>query len=98
MRDSFNAFVHRHEIAWELGDIGPITPEGRLVASALMLVGIGLFGSITAIVTNTLLAASRGSAPTSALAELERLARLHASKAISDEEFEATKGRLLARV
>ena len=62
------------------------------------VLGIGLFGAITAIVTNTLLAASSVSNTTASLSDLERLAGLHASKAISDEEFEATKGRLLARV
>lgn len=80
------------------GDISPVTPEGRLVASALMLIGIGLFGAITAIVTNTLLAASGGNASRSALTDLERLAGLRALDAISNEEFEATKIRLLARV
>ena len=80
------------------GDISPVTPEGRLVASALMLIGIGLFGVVTAIVTNTLLAATPGSGSNSALADLERLAGLRASQAISAEEFEAVKRSLLARV
>jgi voltage-gated potassium channel len=80
------------------GDIIPVTAEGRLVASALMLLGIGLFGAITAIVTNTLLASSGANASTSAITDLERLAGLRASEAISHEEFEATKSRLLARV
>jgi voltage-gated potassium channel len=80
------------------GDISPVTQEGRLVASALMLVGIGLFGAITAIVTNTLLAASGGNVSTAPLVDLERLAGLRSSEAISDEEFEATKIKLLARV
>jgi voltage-gated potassium channel len=80
------------------GDISPVTQEGRLVASALMLVGIGLFGSITAIVTNTLLSATPARAPTSALADLERLAGLRASDVISAVEFEETKSKLLARI
>jgi voltage-gated potassium channel len=80
------------------GDISPVTPEGRLVASALMLIGIGLFGAITAIVTNTLLVASGGDASTSALTELERLAGLRASGAITDEEFATTKSKLIAKV
>lgn len=80
------------------GDVTPVTAEGRLVASALMLLGIGLFGAVTAIVTNTLLAASSGTSSTSALADLERLASLWESDAISDDEYQATKRRLLARV
>lgn len=67
------------------------------MASALMLLGIGLFGAITAIVTNTLLAASHDDS-SDALADLERLAALRATDAISPEEFETAKGRLLARV
>lgn len=80
------------------GDITPVTPEGRLVASALMLLGIGLFGAITAIVTSTLLASTGSDRASSALGDLERLAELRASDAISADEFEATKVKLLARV
>jgi voltage-gated potassium channel len=80
------------------GDISPVTPEGRLVASGLMLVGIGLFGAITAIVTNTLLSATRDRASTSVLADLERLTRLRASESLSVAEFEAAKLKLLARL
>jgi len=80
------------------GDISPVTGEGRLVASALMVLGIGLFGAITAIATNTLLAATPGNGSASALEDLERLVGLRASEVISVEEFEATKRRLLARV
>jgi voltage-gated potassium channel len=29
------------------GDVYPVTPEGRLAAAILMLLGIGLFGLIT---------------------------------------------------
>lgn len=79
------------------GDISPVTPEGRLVASALMLLGIGLFGALTAIVTNTLLSAKESSRA-SPFADLERLAALLGSGAISPAEFESTKRRLLARV
>jgi voltage-gated potassium channel len=37
------------------GDITPVTTEGRLAAMALMLLGIGLFGAITATITSYLL-------------------------------------------
>ncbi len=37
------------------GDTYPVTTEGRIVASALMLIGIALFGSMSAIVTSKLI-------------------------------------------
>jgi voltage-gated potassium channel len=37
------------------GDTYPVTTEGRIIASGLMLVGIALFGSISAIVTSKLI-------------------------------------------
>jgi voltage-gated potassium channel len=37
------------------GDVTPVTTEGRLAAMALMLLGIGLFGAITATITSYLL-------------------------------------------
>ena len=37
------------------GDVTPVTQEGRLAAMALMLLGIGLFGAITATITSYLI-------------------------------------------
>jgi len=37
------------------GDTYPVTTEGRIIAAGLMLVGIALFGSISAIVTSKLI-------------------------------------------
>lgn len=37
------------------GDMYPVTTEGRIIAAGLMLVGIALFGSISAIVTSKLI-------------------------------------------
>jgi voltage-gated potassium channel Kch len=37
------------------GDTVPVTGEGRLIASVLMLVGVALFGSMSAIVTSKLI-------------------------------------------
>jgi voltage-gated potassium channel len=79
------------------GDIVPITPEGRIAASALMLLGIGLFSAITAIVTSYLLtdrAADAGD-PIAALARLGELAR---EGTITEAQFEAKRVELLARV
>jgi voltage-gated potassium channel len=38
------------------GDVYPVTPEGRLAAMCLMLLGIGLFGAITATITSYIVA------------------------------------------
>jgi voltage-gated potassium channel len=37
------------------GDVTPVTTEGRLAAMALMLLGIGLFGALTATITSYLM-------------------------------------------
>jgi voltage-gated potassium channel len=78
------------------GDVVPWTPEGRLIAAALMVLGIGLFGAITAITTNTLLSRTSEGAPRDAIAELERLARLWQDGALTAQEFDRAKqGALL---
>jgi voltage-gated potassium channel len=77
------------------GDVTPVTPEGRLVASALMLLGIGLFGALTAIATNTLLASSRKTGETDLVGQLERLAALQSASLLTESEFVTAKARLL---
>jgi voltage-gated potassium channel len=79
------------------GDIIPVTPEGRLVSGALMLLGIGLFGAITAIATNTLLSSTEAEAHRP-VDDLERLDALHRSSALTHDEFAAAKRRVLARL
>ncbi len=37
------------------GDIVPVSPEGRVVASLLMLVGLGLIPTLTSVVVSTLI-------------------------------------------
>ena len=67
------------------GDVTPVTTEGRVAAMALMLLGIGLFGAITAPITSYLMSRdshhgpveSTSSAGPSLASELERLAALH---------------------
>jgi len=63
---------------------------------ALMLLGIGLFGAITATITSYLMSSDshHGHEPT-LVDELERLAALHSSGALTDDEFGLAKGRLL---
>lgn len=79
------------------GDVYPVTPEGRLAASALMLLGIGLFGAITATITSYLIATGK-SAAVDPLAQLRELARLRDDGTITEAEFAATKASLLASI
>jgi voltage-gated potassium channel len=79
------------------GDVYPVTPEGRLAAGALMLLGIGLFGAITATITSYLIATG---GPTTAdpVAQIRELARLRDEGGITEAEFVATKAALLATI
>jgi voltage-gated potassium channel len=76
------------------GDVYPVTPEGRLAASALMLLGIGLFGAITATITSYLIATGKP-ATSGPLGELRELARLRDDGIIDEAEFVAAKASLL---
>jgi voltage-gated potassium channel len=49
------------------GDVYPVTPEGRIAASVLMLLGIGLFSAITATITSFML--SSGEPPANRLVD-----------------------------
>jgi voltage-gated potassium channel len=74
------------------GDVTPVTTEGRIAAMALMLLGIGLFGALTATITSYLI--SRDSVhgnDGSLVGELERLAALRDGGALTDEEFATAK-------
>jgi len=79
------------------GDVYPVTPEGRLAASALMLLGISLFGAITATITSYLIATGKPSAA-DPIAQIRELALLRADGTITEAEFVATKATLLAAV
>ena len=81
------------------GDVYPITPEGRLAAMVLMLLGIGLFSAITATMASYLI--STGRTPDSSkrghlVDEIERLSNLREQGSLTDEEFAQAKSRLLA--
>jgi hypothetical protein len=58
------------------GDVHPVTAEGRLAAVCLMLLGIGLFGAITATITSYILSSElrRVEATTEADLALDRAA------------------------
>lgn len=79
------------------GDVYPVTDEGRVAASVLMLLGIGLFGAITATVTSYLIATQRGPADSPAI-RLRELASLRDEGVITEDDFIAKKAELLARL
>jgi len=73
------------------GDVPPITPEGRLIAFALMIVGIGFAGVFTATLTSFFVDQGK-EAHTAEMARLEeRLARLEAKQ---DEVIDALRQRV----
>jgi voltage-gated potassium channel len=81
------------------GDVTPVTTEGRVAAMALMLLGIGLFGAITATITSYLMShesAHVGGIELSPVGELERLAALRDTGALTDQEFAEVKRQLLS--
>jgi voltage-gated potassium channel len=78
------------------GDVVPMTAEGRIAAAALMLLGIGLFSAVTAIITSFLVAGR--AAPIDPITAIQRLAALSQAGTISPEEFAAKRADLLARV
>jgi voltage-gated potassium channel len=84
------------------GDVYPITPEGRLAAAALMILGITLFAAITGTITSYIVARRTGlgeeAASTDPLSVIRRLGELHADGHISADDFEVKKAELLARL
>ncbi|HET7677396.1 MAG TPA: ion transporter [Candidatus Limnocylindrales bacterium] len=79
------------------GDVYPVTPEGRLAAAVLMLLGIGLFGAITATVTSFMLS-SGGHSSASSLDAIRALGQLRDEGLLTPEEFESKKRELLERI
>ena len=78
------------------GDVYPVTLEGRLTAAILMILGISLFGAITATITSYIVA-NRDEEPRreDVAGELERLAALHERGLLGDDEFRSAKRRVL---
>src|ERR1035437_145364 len=78
------------------GDVYPITTEGRIAAMVLLLLGILLFGAITATITSYLLSRDvRRGDDVSLVGDLDRLAELHSAGALTDDEFSLAKRRRL---
>jgi hypothetical protein len=79
------------------GDTYPVTPEGRLAAMVLMLLGITLFAGITASITSYFVSQSQGGGGThsSIAEELRSLADLRSDGALTEDEFTAAKMAIL---
>jgi voltage-gated potassium channel len=80
------------------GDITPQTGLGRLVATGLMLMGIGLIAVLASSFSAALITtdADQHTSGDGLVDGLERLAHLHEQGHLSDEEFSAAKRKLLA--
>lgn len=74
------------------GDVTPVTTEGRIAAMALMILGVGLFSTITAAVTSYFISQDHGG---SLVGDLERLESLNAAGTLTQEEFVAAKAKVL---
>jgi voltage-gated potassium channel len=75
------------------GDVVPKTGEGRLAASVLMLLGIGLFSAITAVLTSYLLG---GRSERTSADRMRDLQQLRAEGLLTEDEYVATRKGVLA--
>jgi voltage-gated potassium channel len=82
------------------GDVYPMTGEGRVAAAILMVLGIGLFGVITATVTSLLVRDEEGSLVEAddPITKLDRLFVLASAGAVTEDEYVAKKRELLERM
>lgn len=82
------------------GDVFPVTPEGRLAAAALMIVGITLFAAITGTITSFLVTEQGSEQPAhdDIPSVLRGLASLRDDGILTAAEFETKKAELLARL
>lgn len=80
------------------GDVYPVTGEGRLAASILMVLGIGLFGVLTATVTGLVVRGSETPPAASAVDQLRALFELARDGGITADEYATKKAELLGRV
>jgi len=75
------------------GDVYPVTPEGRIAAAVLMLLGISLFAAITATITSFLLTPAPAS-PAGPEGEVLRLIRARDAGTIDEAAFHAGMERV----
>src|SRR5258706_10421187 len=76
------------------GDVYPVTAEGRIAAAVFILLGISIFGVITASVTSYLL--STGAAPNDPIERLRRLGELRDNGTLTELEFVELKAEVLS--
>lgn len=77
------------------GDVYPVTGEGRIAASVLMLLGIGLFSAITATFTSFMLSSGGAEPPSD---RLLMLAGLHRDGLLTDDEYAGKRADALERL
>jgi voltage-gated potassium channel Kch len=79
------------------GDVTPVTPEGRIAAATLMVLGITLFAAITGTITSRFVLAEEADsgADQNAADRLRRAAALHADGLLTDDEYQAKRAELL---
>jgi voltage-gated potassium channel len=75
------------------GDVVPKTPEGRIAATVLMVLGIGLFSAVTATVTSFLLEHERDP-----LDQLAKLGDLRDRGLVTDDEFQRKRLKLAEEI
>jgi voltage-gated potassium channel len=75
------------------GDVLPLTPEGRIAAIVLMVLGIGLFSAITATVTSALIGG--GTTKADPVARLDRLDALHEAGRVTRPEYDTKRAEIL---
>ena len=78
------------------GDVSPVTVEGRLAASVLMILGIVLFSFLTAALTSAI--GSVGESKESVTVRLQELEGLREKSLISEEEFTQKRAQLLGEL
>jgi voltage-gated potassium channel len=78
------------------GDVTPVTPEGRLAAGVLIVIGITLWAAFTGTLTSILVAGS--SADVSVAETIRQLDELRRDEVLTDAEFAAAKAELLSRL
>jgi voltage-gated potassium channel len=76
------------------GDISPVTADGRLAATALMILGITLWAAITGTITSALVTSNAADGP-SAASRLRDLDALHRDGIITPDEFATRRASLM---
>jgi voltage-gated potassium channel len=79
------------------GDVTPMTPEGRIAAAILMLLGITLFAAITGTITSRFVLAEEGR-DSDVANRLRETAALRDEGVLTEDEYEAKKAELLPRL